>query len=153
MSSSITITRASSPDVSALCELLHILFSQEAEFKPDREAQQRGLSRIIGDPVTGAILVARVDLELAGMVNILFTISTALGERVAILEDMVVAPRFRGSGVGSKLMAHAIQSARDSGCKRITLLTDRANESAQRFYQRHGFARSAMIPMRLMLNE
>ncbi|MDO9449692.1 MAG: GNAT family N-acetyltransferase [Rugosibacter sp.] len=45
----------------------------------------------------------------------------------------------------------AIQAARLNGCRRMTLLTDRANESAQRFYQRHGFGSSAMILLRLLL--
>jgi ribosomal protein S18 acetylase RimI-like enzyme len=66
---------------------------------------------------------------------------------------MVVSPDARGSGVGSRLLEKAIQFARLNGCKRITLLTDRDNESAQRFYQRHGFGLSAMIPLRLLLNE
>ena len=87
------------------------------------------------------------------MVNLLYTISTALGDRVALLEDMVVSPNVRGSGVGSLLLKQAIQFARLDDCKRITLLTDRANESAQRFYQRHGFSFSAMIPPRLSLSE
>ena len=87
------------------------------------------------------------------MVNLLYTVSTALGDRVALLEDMVVSPNVRGSGVGSRLMEHAIQFARLNGCKRITVLTDRENESAQRFYQKHGFGFSAMMPMRLSLSE
>jgi GNAT superfamily N-acetyltransferase len=86
------------------------------------------------------------------MVNLLYTVSTALGERVALLEDMVVAPAARGVGVGARILEHAIQAARSSGCKRITLLTDGANESAQRFYQNHGFSISSMLPLRLSLS-
>jgi GNAT superfamily N-acetyltransferase len=87
------------------------------------------------------------------MVNLLYTVSTALGDRVALLEDMVVSPNVRGSGVGSRLLEQAIQLARLDGCKRITLLTDRANEPAQRFYQKHGFVSSVMVPLRLSLSE
>lgn len=147
------ITPATLSDIPALCELLAILFSQEADFQPDGEAQCRGLARILGSPETGLILAARQDSRVVGMVSLLYTVSTALGARVALLEDMVVSPEARGSGVGSRLLEQAIQSARRNGCKRITLLTDRANESAQRFYQRHGFGFSAMIPLRLSLSE
>jgi GNAT superfamily N-acetyltransferase len=147
------ISLAQAEDVPALCELLKILFSQEAEFTPDVEAQRRGLSRIIASPDIGAILVASDDKRIIGVVNLLYTISTALGERVALLEDMVVSPDARGSGVGSMLLQEAITFARSSGCKRITLLTDRNNESAQRFYQQHGFAMSGMIPLRLLLGD
>lgn len=33
----------------------------------------------------------------------------------------------------------------------LTLLTDRVNEAAQRFYVRQGFTASPMLPMRLPL--
>jgi len=147
------ITPANAADIPALCELLYLLFSQEADFTPDYEAQSRGLARIIGSPDIGLIVVARQDSQVVGMVNLLYTVSTALGERVALLEDMVVSPHVRSTGVGSQLLEQAIQLARLNGCKRITLLTDRANESAQRFYQRHGFSLSAMVPLRLALSD
>jgi GNAT superfamily N-acetyltransferase len=147
------ITPAKTSDIPALCELLSILFSQEAEFKPNQEAQSRGLASIIKNPEIGLIIVARQDNQIIGMANLLYTISTALGDRVAILEDMVVSPDARGFGVGSSLLTQAILFAKCSGCKQITLLTDRTNQSAQRFYQKHGFGFSAMIPLRLSLIE
>jgi GNAT superfamily N-acetyltransferase len=145
------IDKATLDDLAALSALLSDLFTQESEFTPDPLAQARGLSRIIGNPELGAILVARVDGDIVGMVNLLFTVSTALGARVALLEDMVVAAPARGTGVGTLLLAQAIALARSEGCQRITLLTDRANELAQRFYAGQGFVASGMLPMRLAL--
>jgi GNAT superfamily N-acetyltransferase len=147
------ISPATLSDIPALCELLDILFSQETDFIPNRAAQQRGLSQIISHPEIGLILVARQDNHPAGMVNLLYTVSTALGDRVALLEDMVVSPNFRGLGVGTQLLEKAILVAHSRGCKRITLLTDSANESAQNFYQKQGFKPSGMIPFRLSLNQ
>lgn len=147
----IDISPAELADIPALCELLNELFAQEAEFKPDHEAQSRGLSAILAAPELGRILVARRHGKVVGMVNLLFTVSTALGARVAILEDMVVSLAERGSGIGSQLIEAAILLAKDCGCRRITLLTDRDNLSAQRFYANHGFQASAMIPLRLAL--
>lgn len=142
---------AKETDIPALIDLLFVLFSQEKEFHPDSVAQERGLTRIIRDREIGAVLVAKNEDQIAGMVNLLFTVSTALGERVALLEDMVVIPAARGSGVGSALLAEAMEFARKQGCKRITLLTDRDNEAAQRFYAKQGFSVSGMVPMRLSL--
>lgn len=145
------VESATAADIPALCGLLSVLFYQEAEFTPNPEAQQRGLARIIGDPEVGAVLVARNGDQIVGMVNLLFTISTALGERVALLEDVVVFPAGRGIGVGTNLLSEAIAYSRAQGCKRITLLTDRNNESAQRFYAKQGFVVSSMVPMRMLL--
>lgn len=138
-------------DIPALCQLLTQLFQQEAEFTPDPEAQRRGLQMILTDRTTGIILVARDNEQIAGMVNLLYTFSTALGARVALLEDMVVAPSQRNCGLGSLLLDAAVHYARGEGCRRITLLTDRDNLSAQRFYQRQGFSLSPMVPLRLSL--
>lgn len=138
-------------DIPELCRLLTILFSQEEDFQPDEAAQARGLSAIIADPEIGHILVARQKGTVVGMVNLLYTVSTALGDRVGLLEDMIVDPGVRGRGAGSLLLKQVIQFARTNGCKRITLLTDRTNKAAQRFYRRHGFVPSAMAPLRLML--
>ena len=145
------INLATVSDTPALSALLSILFTQEAEFQPDTVAQQRGLNAILSDPALGEILVARQNGQIVGMVNVLYSISTALGARVALLEDMVVAPAMRGSGLGSQLLAAAIKHAKQRGCLRITLLTDVDNYAAQAFYQKQGVEKSSMIPLRLRL--
>ena len=136
-------------EIPRLCELLAELFTQEAEFRPDPERQAAGLRRIIDHPEVGSILVLRRDGEAIGMVNLLFTVSTALGAPVALLEDMVIHPDHRGDGHGSRLVQAAVERAEAAGCARITLLTDHDNEAAQRFYRRHGFESSSMLPMRI----
>lgn len=145
------ISEATLDDIDQLVELLQLLFSQEADFIPNLSKQYQGLQRIINSPETGRILVCHEASAILGMVNLLFTISTAEGGKVAILEDMVVHPEHRSSGIGGQLLDAAIEYCRTSGCSRITLLTDRDNASAMRFYARKGFEKSAMIPLRLQL--
>ncbi len=146
------VSPASEDDLPALCELLGILFAQEAEFRPDPERQSAGLRSMLGRPEVGQVLVLRDGPTVVGMVAVLFLPSTALGGRVAILEDMVVRPSARGRGVGSRLLHAAVEFARSAGCRRVTLLTDSDNAAAQRFYGRHGFGPSCMIPMRRILD-
>lgn len=146
------VTLATPADLPALCGLLDLLFTQEAEFVPDREAQLRGLRSIVDDPAVGAILVARDGEQVFGMVNLLWTVSTALGAPVALLEDMVIAPTARSRGLGGELLEAAVRHARLHGCRRITLLTDGDNHRAQDFYRRHGFVASTMVPFRRLLD-
>jgi len=87
------ITEATIVDIPELCVFLYSLYSQEAEFKPNHEVQARGLATIINGSEVGGIMVARRSGEIIGMVNLLYTVSTALGGRVALLEDMVVFRR------------------------------------------------------------
>jgi len=145
------IQSATLEDIPELCALLAILFEQEADFQPDAEKQAVALREIITHPSTGQILVFREGNEIAGMVNLLFTISTACGGKVAILEDMIVRPSRRGDGLGSQLLQAAISLAHREGCMRVTLLTDRVNDAAIRFYLKQGFGVSEMITLRKRL--
>ncbi len=142
------LREANIEDIPELCELLNYLFEQEEEFKPDTEIQSEGLRRIISNSDIGVIVIAIDSNKVMGMVNILYTVSTALGGRVAILEDMVVSPKMRGKGVGSKLLKFTLDIAKKNGCKRITLLADYDNDGAHRFYQQHGLMRSSMVAFR-----
>lgn len=145
------IDEATIADVPQLSDLLQILFAQEADFEPDPTRQQRGLRSIIEQPDAGRIYCARRGKQVVGMVSLLFTISTAEGNRAAWLEDMVVHPDQRGRGIGKDLLRHAMARAKALGCSRITLLTDQTNRLAMQFYQRAGFTRSAMVPFRRRL--
>jgi GNAT superfamily N-acetyltransferase len=147
------ITPATKDDIPQLVALLHLLFTQEADFKPAADRQAAGLSRIIDSPQTGIILAVRSHREIVGMVSLLFTTSTAEGGPVGWLEDMVLRPDHRGGGLGSRLLSAAIEHARRHGLLRLTLLTDRDNSGAQRFYGRHGFVESSMMALRLNLRE
>ena len=148
----VTIRKAVTEDIPSLATLLGLLFEQEKEFTVDYDRQTKGLEMIISQPEVGQLLVAeRPDGEIVGMVSLLFTISTALGGKVALLEDMVVLPEERRHGYGSVLVAAALELAKEKECKRITLLTDFDDLAAERFYQKHGFSLSAMVPLRQII--
>ena len=151
MAQEVSIRPAQPEDLSGMTALLQVLFAQEAEFSPDTTAQEKGLRAILDDPSVGQLLVADDGERVLGMVNLLYSYSTALGARVAILEDMVVAEEARGLGLGKRLIVGAVEHCRAAGCKRITLLTDGDNASAHAFYQRSGFTRSDMVAFRRAL--
>ena len=148
-----TIEQATLEDLTQLTELLSDLFSHEGDFTPDPVRQMRGLRMILEQPNRGRIFVLRRNGRILGMINLLFTISTAEGGVVILLEDLIIHQDFRGHGLGSKLLNHALNYAKSKDFKRITLLTDRINADAQRFYKRHGFFESAMLPMRYVLSD
>ncbi|MBU3665409.1 MAG: GNAT family N-acetyltransferase [Chthoniobacterales bacterium] len=149
--SGLRIEPATLDDLPLLADLLADLFTSEAEFSPDQAKQLRGLRLILEQPNRGRIFVLRNNMRIIGMINLLFTISTAEGGFVVLLEDLVVHADHRGQGHGSRLLEHAIAFARDKNFLRITLLTDRADDRVLDFYRRHGFVASGMLPMRLLL--
>lgn len=145
------IEPASLEDLPLLVDLVMELFREEEDFEPDREKQETGIRLILEQPSRGRIFVIRNDHTVIGMVNLLFTISTAAGGFVINMEDVIIHPDHRRQGYGTRLIAHVIDFARQKDFKRITLLTDQISAESQRFFQKHGFVHSHMIPMRLML--
>jgi GNAT superfamily N-acetyltransferase len=137
-------------DLPQLIELLNDLFTQDIEFVPDLDKQKKGLEAIINNPEIGEILVLKGDSKILGMVSLLYSISTALGGKVAILEDMIIHKDYRQKGLGKELLGEAIRFSKERNCLRLTLLTDFNNYSAINLYQQFGFKKSEMIPMRLV---
>lgn len=146
------IEAATIEDLPQLTELVMSLLGEEEDFTPDRRKQEHGIRLILEQPNRGRIFVLRTDHALIGMVNLLFTISTAEGGFVILMEDVIVHPMHRGQGYGTLLLKHTIQFAREKKFRRITLLTDQISAESQRFFQRHGFQHSHMIPMRLVFS-
>jgi len=145
------IEPATEADLDELSEMLGGLFSQEGDFRPDKEKQLRGLRLIFEQPSRGRVFVLRQNGAIVGMINLLFTISTAEGGFVILLEDLVIHKQYQGKGYGSKLLQHAIDFAKQKNFLRVTLLTDRPENLAQEFFRHHGFVESSMIPMRLWI--
>lgn len=145
------ICKAVISDIDELNNLLESLFSQEQEFAVNKQQQLNGLKLIISNPQIGEIFIIKVDNKIVGMLNILYTISTAKGNKVAIFEDFIIAKEYRKKGLGGKLIKFAIQYVQEQSCSRITLLTEKENVIAIKFYEKLGFQHSSMIPMRMQL--
>ena len=147
----ISFRKAEIEDIAVLCELLWELFSQEVEFTPNKKIQEKALKKIIEDKSIGDIFVAVNENKVIAMVNVLYTISTALGEKVAILEDMVVSQNYKNQKIGSSLIEFTLDYLKKNSFKRVTLLTDSDNFNAHNFYKKHEFTKSSMIVFRKSL--
>ncbi|GAA5478615.1 GNAT family N-acetyltransferase [Haloferula helveola] len=146
------IEPATIEDLPELVEMVMELFRLQGDFMPDATAQERGLALILEQPSRGRIFVMRNDHQIIGMVNLLFTISTAMGGFVIQMEDVIIHPDHRGQGFGSQLLEHVIDFARSKDFKRITLLTDKISAESQNFFRKYNFEYSNMIPMRRIMD-
>ena len=147
----ISFRKAEIKDIAVLCELLWELFYQEVEFTPNKKIQEKALKKIIEHKNIGDIFVAVNENKVIAMVNVLYTISTALGEKVAILEDMVVSQNYKNQKIGSSLIEFTLDYLKKNSFKRVTLLTDSDNFNAHNFYKKHEFTKSSMIVFRKSL--
>ena len=147
------LTEADSRDLPDLVALLGGLFARERDFTPNPEKQMRAPRLILAHPEQGRLFVLRDRDRAVGMANALFTISTAEGGPVVLLEDVILSDRYRNWGLGRRLVEHVMDWAREEGFLRVTLLTDGDNHGARRFYERLGFGSSDMVVYRRRFGE
>ena len=86
-------------------------------------------------------LIARLDAdsqEAAGFALFFHTYSTFLGRRSLWLEDLFVRPRFRGAGLGRRLLTSLAATALTRGCGRFEWVVLDWNRSAIGFYESLG---------------
>ncbi len=143
------IRNAQPDDLDALVVLLETLFSIEADFCVDEERQRKGLSLMLdGCHKHRCVKVAEAGGQVVGMCTAQTLISTAEGGRVALIEDMVVLPAYRGRGIGRQLMQSIESWALSQEITRVQLLADRTNFVALDFYDKIGWTPTQLICLR-----
>ena len=127
-----------------LPELLPLLrgYCEFYETDPSDEALL-DLSRwLLEHPEDGVQLIARNEGGRAvGFSTIYWTWRTMYASRIAVLEDIFVAPEARGTGIADELIRDARVRAREHGARDLTWQTAKTNERAQGVYERIGAER------------
>lgn len=59
---------------------------------------------------------------------------------LAQLEELYIVPELRGRGIGSALIAGAVEESRRRGAQEMLINVDEIDHGARRFYERHGFS-------------
>ena len=85
------------------------------------------------------VLVAVLDGAVAGYVRLGRATPLRASDHVVMITGLAVDPAFQRRGVGSALLAGAVDEARARGARRLTLRVLGHNESARRLYERCGF--------------
>jgi GNAT superfamily N-acetyltransferase len=86
-------------------------------------------------------LAMRADGAAMGFTQLFPSFSSASAARILILNDLFVAPAARRTGVGSMLLAAAVEYGRAVGAVRLTLSTEVTNETALALYESAGWTR------------
>jgi GNAT superfamily N-acetyltransferase len=113
------------------------------EVAPPDEALLAMSRALIADPEReGVQVIARDDDGRAtGFATIFWTWSTLSASRIAVMNDLFVHERSRGSGVAEGLIAACAERCRERGATSLDWTTARDNHRAQRLYERVGARR------------
>jgi N-acetylglutamate synthase-like GNAT family acetyltransferase len=129
------IRRAQPADASAIGALYALLVPGDANISvvPER------IAALQMDP-HNHLLVAEIDGSLSGSVFLTICLDPMYGfQPYGVLENIIVLPAARRSGIGAALMNAVERMARDAHCTKLMLLSSQARSEAHRFFQRGGF--------------
>jgi len=105
---------------------------------------------LFGPGSTTHAVICEIDSSPAGFAVYFFNYSTWLGKNGLYLEDLYVAPEFRGLGAGKALLKHLARIALAKDCGRFEWSVLDWNEPAISFYQSLGARpKDEWVPYRL----
>jgi GNAT superfamily N-acetyltransferase len=123
------------PLVRAYCEF----YETTPEQAPDAGLEEMCRALIEAPDDQGMLLVATDDSgEVVGFAAVGWKWSSLRASRVAILEDLFVAPEARGGGHGRELILAVADRARELGAPKLEWVTARDNARAQAVYDSIG---------------
>jgi GNAT superfamily N-acetyltransferase len=143
----VSIHRATSGDIDGVVASMAGLFAEDGAKRDGlrnagwpAEHGAKDLSVAVGDP-DRLVLVAKSDGWVVGHLLGSFRPASDMWlAPLAILISMYVRPVARDQGVGSQFVENFVSWAQQRGAKQLRVTAYTANESAIRFYRRHGFA-------------
>ena len=131
------IRKATIGDEGQILALLQKLLIPSGEV-PEGWKDEAGILRtVIGNPELGAVVVAEEDGEIAGLTTLSYPIAIRCNGRYSCIEENIVSERFRGKGVGGKLLRAAIAEATAAGCDEIQV--NNPSTMGYPLYLRNGF--------------
>ena len=131
----IAIRAAVREDVGLILALIRELADYE-KLAHEVVADEAGLAvQLFGERPRAEVLIAEVNGEPAGFALFFHNFSTFVGKPGLYLEDLFVRPRFRGLGLGKRLMVRLAQIAVERDCGRFEWSVLDWNAPAIDFYR------------------
>jgi GNAT superfamily N-acetyltransferase len=145
--------RATQADLPAIVHMLaddELGSQRERDEDPLPEPYLKAFSEIDSDK-NHELIVAELNGEVIGTLQLMFLPSISFqGGLRAQVESVRVDSKIRGKGIGAKMMAYAIERAKERRAHVMQLTSHATRKDAHRFYERLGF-KQAHVGMKLNL--
>ncbi len=141
------VRAATENDIPRILELYRQLAISTAPVELDQKPSLEDYRRVFGQisAVSGLeLLVAEEEGEVAGSLVLFIAPNLSHGGLPwALVENVIVDQKYRRQGIGKLLMDYAIARAKEAGCYRIGLSSDKKRQEAHHFYRSLGFEASS----------
>ena len=136
------IRKAGEKDIDELAELFNdyrVFYKKEPNF----DAGKKFISERIANNESQIFVAENDKGELVGFVQLYPLFSSTRMKRLWLLNDLFVAPGFRGKGVSVSLLDQCKELCRQSGSCGMILETAKENVEANKLYAKTGFVPDA----------
>lgn len=114
----------------------------QRESLDDLTPYRAALERVTGDPNQHLVVAVREGRVIGTLQLTIIVGLSRRGTIRSIIEAVRIHADQRGSGLGTELIAWAIDESRRQGCQLVQLTSDATRTDAHRFYTRLGFTAS-----------
>jgi ribosomal protein S18 acetylase RimI-like enzyme len=142
----VRIRSATLRDRKSLLDLMEAYYRYD-HIRFDREEITPSLTELLRHPEFGKAWIGRHGPHCIGYVIMTFAFDLEFGGRQAGITELFIQSRFRGKGIGRKLLQEVEAFCQKVGIKSIELQVTRDNSKAIGFYERLGFHVHDRIPM------
>jgi GNAT superfamily N-acetyltransferase len=130
------LRRAVPGDRARLAKLVRAYIDFYQEPQPSEERLDTLLAVLAERPEVGVQFVAEKDGELHGFATVYLTYDTVVARRVAVMNDLFVAPDDRNAGLGRALIRECHAFAKDNDCAVLSWVMAQDNARAQGVYDK-----------------
>ncbi|MBU0731961.1 GNAT family N-acetyltransferase [Patescibacteria group bacterium] len=121
--------------------LIRAFYREDPEGKPTNKNKIKATFRELFSSDSGGIMVMTVDKKIVGYAILVNYWSHEYGGNILHIDELFIAPAFRGHGIGSKLIQF-LKREKFYDAVAIMLEVTPINKAAERLYRRMGFRKA-----------
>jgi GNAT superfamily N-acetyltransferase len=140
----VLVRKAQEEDIPRILELYRQLSHNPGDYQQASVSDCCNVLRRMQEYPGYSLLVAEDDGDVVGTTMMAILPGFAhLTSPFAVIEYVVIDEKRRGRGIGKLLMEHCRKLAKEAGCYKIMLTSDKRRERAHKFYESLGYEASA----------
>lgn len=138
------IRKAKANDIPMVLGLLYELGRPRAKKDSDVDTFTKLVKKYLKDSDKEILIAEHNDVEIVGMVSIVFLLRLNHKENEMYIPELVVFENYQKKGIGKKLIESCIKLAKEKKCHRVRLESGNTRKESHIFYKNLGFTQNSL---------